>query len=807
MLSIQKTALVYVFLLSTMVPTIVAQDTPNGQNIQSALEKLEFSAALKLCEDGIKAQPNNVELNRMQAKALRGLDRVAEIPDAIGEAIQAHPRASDLILQRALAFKSLGKFSEMAADCRLLDTLGEGLGFVLIAQLAEEKDDSIAAIHAYTRLMEIYPEDDDFSDWKSARARHLMAINVVDWANADLRYRMERSPTLLELLSYGEILARNGQIEAAEQVLQKFFDGTDQDYVGEIRRMNVLFEMGNFDMVRKFLGDYEVKYRGKDEAKHAASIRTRLKQNDDVRQQVVAAAKKRDRLSGFELAEQVTAEQQRMQQLARTTDPEERKELKRLILRQAQYGMDNENAEFAGMMLKSLATLKGKIEFTTSEQARQLTIQAWLQMQADDYDQALETVSKAVQLDAQHGDAHRVMASILYMTDQNESALKAASKSIAADPMNVVNHGYRGLIQTDLGNMKDAATDLSEAYRLGPQNPWVTSLLSNLFKVNGKYETAIIYHCRPIENCLTGNYLDRCELFLSAKLPQLATLDAMDYAENVEDGDKARAAAIAARGVYLWFSQTLQYQVGGPRVDEVIQACQKAAELHPKEPKFFAMLSDMHRFKGEYAQAIEAMEHTLGLGADNASIFYQLAGLHLADGNLKGARAANMTVQAIKYPDAQSQALQQELAIIVPLAVELEATLKRTNFRTESGKALGQLLATADDTAQVFDSEHAAKVDSVYEKMRPQAALVKSPPAENTQLRLQCVSTEDLRLQDATLFGFDAELASIANNLKDGHHWFSVEYTTPDKSSGRSFAYFVKLKAGWRVFPQPWQTK
>ena len=266
-------------MLSVSLYCSVASAMPQSastESIAGTIEKGDFAAAVSACEAALQAKPNDVELTRLHAQALRGMNRVAAIPAALSPAIEAHPRASSLILQRAIAYKQLDKLREMTADCLRLNQLGEGLGFVLLAQAYESKGETLEAVRCYTRLMETYPEADDLADWQFSRSQLLTELNLLDWAMVDVQASIKASPGPLKTLLLGELLARRKQWEQAEAALKQFNTMTDQHYVGEVRRLNVLVSMDELDKVAFLLQQYEQKYQGTDKLKHVADIRTAL---------------------------------------------------------------------------------------------------------------------------------------------------------------------------------------------------------------------------------------------------------------------------------------------------------------------------------------------------------------------------------------------------------------------------------------------------------------------------------------------------------------------------------------------------
>ena len=795
--------LAFVLAFFVLSPMVHGQQMPDIDAIQEAMDASEYNAALQMCVAGIKAQPDQVEMYRLQAQALRGLDRIEEIPAALADIISRHPRNADLFLRRALAFKSLGQLDQMIGDCTRLIQLGEGLGFVLAAQWFEAKGDKLQGIRCYTRLMEIYPDSDEMANWQFARAQLFAALNVFDWAFADVNASIEAKPEPLKLLLLGEIQARCENWDKAEEALQSFNTMTDQHYVGEVRRLNVLMDMNQIDKVEFLLGEYDKKYENTDKFKEVDEIRKALAARLALNEQIKQAANRQNSPNGFETAEEITAGQERMKQLSKATDSEQRQELKLLLIRHAQLGMYQSNAEYAGVMMKTLNNLKAKFTLTAQDQARETTVQAWLQMQADEYEQAESTALKAIKLDPGYADAYRVAASILFMTDQNQPALKAANKAVELDSMNAVNLGYRGLIHTTLGNVQEAAADLTQANRLDPGNDWIAGLLANFTNSIGNTDFAVTYLCRPLKGEYTARLLDRCELFLDAQLPQLAFPDAAEYAQAAGDTNADQVASIKARAAFIWYDQTLHFETGGPNIGEVVDACVEAEALLPEASMFPYFRSQMLRRNGDDSVAIVAANKAVGLGANNAELFHHLASLQLKVGDIAGAMKTSQNIQSLQYEDAASVGTQQELVTMVALAADLERRLQEIKFQSQAGVAMAQLLATSEDLFQLFEAEHAKKLDAFYDSIRPQAKDA-SVPDTHTQLRLECIRSSDVISQDPTILGFDSSLADIAGRLNGDHFWFTARYSVPGEISSQSFAYFVKLRDGWKIVPRPW---
>ncbi|QDT02967.1 Tetratricopeptide repeat protein [Rubripirellula lacrimiformis] len=781
----------------------LAQDVIEPTGIEQLLAQSDHDLALQACLIGIQQHPDETEYWRLQAQALRGLGRIGDIPAAVSPAIELHPRDSGLILQRAIAYKNLGKIDEMTSDAQSMVRLGDGLGYVLLAQLAQSNGDRLTEIRCYTRLMETYPDSPDLAEWQFSRAQQLAAIHLLDWAFADVTASNQASPAPLKVLLLGELHARAEHWEKAEAMLAEFNTMTDKHYVGEVRRLSVLMDMNEVDKVTMLLQQYQQKYAGSDQAAHVADVQEWLDERNALKEQLRTAGKANHRPDGFETAEEMTAGEKRMQELARATDPAERQELKERLIHHAQLGMVLSNAEYADVMLKTLGNLQAKFVMTSQDRAREATVKAWLQMQSDDYVAAAATAKDAIRLDANSADAYRVAASIDFMTDDMQDALAAAEMSVQLDPLNSLNYGYLGLIQTDLGNPAAALKALNQAHHLDPSNEWIAALMVRFADSVGLHEAAILYHGSLRKGIYVESMLERCEMLLSAGLPQLATPDAIEYAEATEDHDEAEVASVVARGMHAWYEQTIAFGTGGPNMSNVLKALERAVGTNPDNARLLMLQSDALRRDGQYAESLAIAEQLLSRGADFAVLFQHIANLQLALGDLAGAVATNEAIQQITYEDDESVSIQKEIATVVALASELVQTLTEVEFTSDTGTAMGNLLASPDDTPQAFKADYAVKLSEFYEGIRPETKGVTLKP-EQTDLRIEVTTTQELREQDPVIFNFDHQLAQVANELQDGLYWFTVRCKNPETDSGPSFGYFVKTENGWRLFPEPW---
>ncbi|MEO1528555.1 MAG: tetratricopeptide repeat protein [Planctomycetota bacterium] len=801
-------ALAFIPLFFLVFQAVATAQTPSVDKIRALLESEEPSivenlkAAEESCRLALRESPGDVSYSVLLAEALRGQERLDEIAVALSPAIDAHPRATEPILLRALANQDLGQFEKVLEDGERLANLGFGMGNLLIAQASREAGLPMRELKSLTRLMDLYPEGKRLSEWKYSRAQRLTDFHLYDWAESDLRASIESEWAPLKVLLLGEVLARQHRWEEAQVALEEVFERTDpsRHFIGHLRQMNVLLQMDEIEKVQFLFKRYDENYANTEAASRADKIRASLSQRLAVIEELKRAAKDQKRPSGFESEEDAKADRLRMQQLRSSTTSKDIDELKTLLIRHAQFGMESEEIEYATVMLKLLADGASKFRLTDSEVARKTTVQSWLQIQQDNPDMALKEATQATESDPNFGDAWRMRGLAAYLLDDNDRALEHLSRAVELDPLNYLSLGLRALINTDLGNTQQAATDLHRAGEIAPNNPWLASARAHFFETVDERNASLRNQCQAN----AGNTPERCEHLLDAGLPELVVPDVFELRDQGIDVDPAWMSGIIARASYQWFAETLQYETGGLSAGQLLQVCVEAETKNPEEPLYPSMLADAHRFQGNYAESARWTEQALELAPTSAPLLYQLASLHLAEGNRNGAKELVQRMKQADYSeDQEASALRDEMAIIVEQAEDLAATLETMKFATETGKSLETLLAQPQHTASVFTAEHARKIDRLYEQMRPQAIHVSSPQA-GSMLRLSCISTEDLKSQNHTLFDFDEQLAEIAPRLKDGYFWFTVKYTAQNEVLGKSFAYFVKLEDGWRVFPEPW---
>ncbi|MEL6894935.1 MAG: tetratricopeptide repeat protein [Planctomycetota bacterium] len=705
--------------------------------------------------------------------------------------------------QRVKKFLESGEVQQAAQICRALNAKGDMRCLPLLAKIAEESHDYPSAIRWYTRMLEADPESKNVNQWRFSRARLFGLMNMFDWAVYDLTHSTASDPDPLHLLMLGEMQARQRDFESAEATLEKFFASTDQDYVGEVRRINVLLNMAEYEKAEYLTREYESKYAGTPELMHIDDAKQKIKKHGELIQEIRRSAAQQRRPSGLETAAESEKQRDRIQQLKGAKTAEQQNELKQLLILHAQLGMASESVQYAQVMLQILSEHRPKLVPDPSDRARIETVEGWLDIQRDQYRDALIHADKALSLDGNFGDAHRLRAQALYMLNEFRLSADAARKSLTHDRLNGLNHGYLALANIRLGLHSQAAQNLIDAQSMMPRNPWLVNIKKHLVQQLDNPKLQLMYHGEIEGNQEIVNYPERCEMLLANGLPQLAMIDIYEYMKQTGREDDPAAMSIVARGLHGYLFDTRQYETINLNLNEILAACQSAQKLNPDDPQFAMLLADLHRLEGNYELAQQQIELAIRQGASGIMPLYHLMQIRLRRGDLTGAQMVVETALKVPTENDQQSPIQTEMRTAMDQATSLTKTLQKLDFTTNTGTALLGMLPDGSDARSVLSPSRGSRLALQYSIAKRSLGKVPNVGA-GAIVGLEYITTEDLRLWDHTLMAFDTQLAEIADELKPETYWFTARLKRAG-GSGPSFGFFVKTSQGWRIFPSPWQ--
>jgi hypothetical protein len=116
-----------------------------------------------------------------------------------------------------------------------------------------------------------------------------------------------------------------------------------------------------------------------------------------------------------------------------------------------------------------------------------------------------------------------------------------------------------------------------------------------------------------------------------------------------------------------------------------------------------------------------------------------------------------------------------------------------------------QLRPTKADYDTIFQSELAAKADSVYTPAWDGGQMVVAPKPNQTELKLFSASTDELKSWTGAAADFPEGYKQVAEQLKPGVKVYRFKFVEPGQDLGMAFDGLAYINGHWRIFPKPWR--
>ena len=100
----------------------------------------------------------------------------------------------------------------------------------------------------------------------------------------------------------------------------------------------------------------------------------------------------------------------------------------------------------------------------------------------ENYDQAIELLSRSAELDDERQDTFNLLGFCYFKTKQHEKAIKAFEKVLKIDPGSGIDHANIGTNYREMGRTEEAIRYYKIAFRLDPALDWVRD---NIAKLSG----------------------------------------------------------------------------------------------------------------------------------------------------------------------------------------------------------------------------------------------------------------------------------------------------------------------------------
>ena len=115
------------------------------------------------------------------------------------------------------------------------------------------------------------------------------------------------------------------------------------------------------------------------------------------------------------------------------------------------------------------------------------------------------------------------------------------------------------------------------------------------------------------------------------------------------------------------------------------------------------------------------------------------------------------------------------------------------------------LRPTADDYKAVFESDLAAKAESVYGPAWDGGQLVVAPKPGQTEVKVFSATSEELKSWSGGAAEFPGGYKDVAAQIKPGLKVYRFKFVEPGEDLGMAYDGLVNVNGHWRIFPKPWR--
>ena len=253
-----------------------------------------------------------------------------------------------------------------------------------------------------------------------------------------------------------------------------------------------------------------------------------------------------------------------------------------------------------------------KIQTRTQEDYLQNAIQ---HLQRGEFDQALQSLNKAIELDPIEAIYHFFRGQINRDLERYQDALKDVTKAIKLDLYNADHHYLRGQINRDLEKYEDALNDVTKAIELDADNAVYHYLRGQINRGLEKYEDALNDVTKAIElDADNVVYLTFCSQ-VNNQLKRYE--DALRDITKAIKLDPNRAFIHSFRGAVN--NQLKRYE-------DALRDAIKAIELDPEDAAYHAFCCQVNHQLKRYEDALRDVTKAIELDPDNA-VYHSLRGL------------------------------------------------------------------------------------------------------------------------------------------------------------------------------------
>jgi tetratricopeptide (TPR) repeat protein len=220
----------------------------------------------------------------------------------------------------------------------------------------------------------------------------------------------------------------------------------------------------------------------------------------------------------------------------------------------------------------------------------------------DAYDQAMSDFSQVIELDPSYENLYFWRGRSHYKLDEYEPAIADFTQAVENNPVNEFSYYWRGRSHYKLDDYEPAIADLTKASLLDPDDPDNYYWLARAYYIGPEdYDRTIAAFTKALEAGYDNpEYAYRRRGNAHARLGDFEAAQA-DYRQAIEvDPDYD-----SAYNNLCWFGGLLGH------AEEVLDACDTAVELDPKDGAYYDSRGLVRALTGDYAGAVEDFQRYL----------------------------------------------------------------------------------------------------------------------------------------------------------------------------------------------------
>ncbi|MEG5049186.1 MULTISPECIES: tetratricopeptide repeat protein [unclassified Microcoleus] len=261
------------------------------------------------------------------------------------------------------------------------------------------------------------------------------------------------------------------------------------------------------------------------------------------------------------------------------------------------------------------------------------------------YDEALESLDRASELDPNDWEAWMMQVSVFYKLDRYKEALASCDKAIELEPNRAIIWHMRGIVLNNLERYEKALVSYDKAIELDPHDASVWDSRGSVLENLGRSEESLVSYNKAIEldpNDASvwesrGSVLDDLERYDEAlasynKAIELDPNDVWSWNNrgSVLNHFKRYDEALASldRAIELESSHAITWCMRGyvlknlERYEQALASCDKAIELEPNRGSIWHLRGSVLDNLERYEEALTSYDQALQLESDRASSWY-----------------------------------------------------------------------------------------------------------------------------------------------------------------------------------------